>query len=120
METQLERVKAKRKERLESERLAAQFHGGQTTDRPPPEIRQGERKKDKLKKEIEHMWLELETTYNNNELTEMENTLKADKLELLHLYQETQGQAKVRSQQNSVIQEKEGAFSKIAVKKNKF
>ena len=62
------------------------------------EIVAGERKKERLKREIEHMWSELEGTFNLNQITEMENELKAQKDRLLEIYQDTQGQAQVRKQ----------------------
>ena len=62
------------------------------------EIMAGERKKERLKREIEAMWSELEGTFNNNAVTELENDLKAQKVKLLEIFQDTQGQAKVRSQ----------------------
>jgi hypothetical protein len=61
MEVQLSRVKAKRRERIEAELDFAVLAGGKTK-----ELREVERKKDKLKRTIERMWLELENTYNNN------------------------------------------------------
>ena len=36
----------------------------------------------------------------------MENELKAQKVKLLEIYQDTQGQAQVRKQQNQVLNEK--------------
>ena len=32
------------------------------------------------------MWGELENTYNNNQVTKLENDLKAEKKRLLHVY----------------------------------
>lgn len=32
------------------------------------------------------MWLELDTTYDNNKVLRMENDLKADKIKLMQLY----------------------------------
>ena len=81
METQLERVKNKRKERLEAEREAARLEGGKNK-----EIRQGAKKKDQLRREIEQMWIDLESTFNNNAVTKMENDLKAEKLKLMTLF----------------------------------
>ena len=86
METQLERVKNKRKERLEAEREAARLEGGKNK-----EIRQGAKKKDQLRREIEQMWIDLESTFNNNAVTKMENDLKAEKLKLMTLFQDNQG-----------------------------
>ena len=37
------------------------------------------------------MWSELEGTFNNNAVTELENDLKAEKIKLLEIYQDTQG-----------------------------
>ena len=84
------------------------------------EIIAGERKKDRLKKEIEHMWSELEGTFNLNQITEMENELKAQKTRLLEIYQDTQGQAQVRKQQNAAIDEKNKVSSKLQGKANNF
>ena len=72
MEVQLDRVKQKRRERLQLEQEATRHMGGQAR-----EIIAGERKKDRLKKEIDYMWSELEGTFNLNQITEMENELKA-------------------------------------------
>ncbi len=88
MEVQLKRVKDKRKDRIETERQNNRLYGGKAR-----EIRQGERKKDQLKREIEEMWSELENTYSNNAVTKLENDLKAEKGNLLELYNDTQGQA---------------------------
>ena len=81
METQLERVKNKRKERIEAEREAARLEGSKNR-----EIRQGAKKKDQLRREIEQMWIDLESTFNNNAVTKMENDLKAEKLKLMSLF----------------------------------
>lgn len=66
------------------------------------------------------MWVELENTFSNNEVTQMEDTLKAEKLHLLEIYQETQAQSQVRKQQNMALGEKETFSSKIMKKNNKF
>ena len=70
MAVQLDRVKTKRLERLEAEKDASVVYGHKAK-----EIVQGERKKDRLKREIETMWSQLEHTYNNNKVTQMENDL---------------------------------------------
>eukprot|EP00354_Favella_ehrenbergii_P004981 CAMPEP_0170470440 /NCGR_PEP_ID=MMETSP0123-20130129/12899_1 /TAXON_ID=182087 /ORGANISM="Favella ehrenbergii, Strain Fehren 1" /LENGTH=64 /DNA_ID=CAMNT_0010737569 /DNA_START=1281 /DNA_END=1475 /DNA_ORIENTATION=+ len=61
MEVQLERVKVKRWERIEAERIKTCMTGAEGK-----ELRKGERNKLRLKHEIEQMWLELDNTYNNN------------------------------------------------------
>ena len=81
---------------------------------------QGERKKERLKREIELMWSELEGTFNNNQITEMENELKAQKVKLLEIYQDTQGQAQVRKQQNQALNEKTKVSSQLEGKANSF
>jgi len=53
------------------------------------ELMAGERKKERLKREIQDMWKELEGTFNNNTVTEMENELKAQKTRLLEIFQDT-------------------------------
>ena len=70
MAVQLDRVKTKRRERLKAEHEASITYGHKAK-----EIVQGERKKDRLKREIETMWNQLEHTYNNNKVTQMENEL---------------------------------------------
>ena len=102
MEVQLERVKTKRAERIEAERVKTRMTGAEGK-----ELRKGERNKARLKAEIEQMWLELDTTYDNNKVLRMENDLKADKIKLMQLYQETQGQVNVRKQQNKVLNERD-------------
>ena len=91
MEVQLERVKVKRAERIEAERVKTRMGGAEGK-----ELRRGEHKKLRLKQEIEQMWQELDTTFNNNAVMKMENDLKADKIKLMQLYQDTKGQAIVR------------------------
>ena len=86
MEVQLDRVKLKRKERMDQEYEASRIMGGKAK-----EIMAGERKKERLKREIEAMWSELEGTFNNNAVTELENDLKAQKVKLLEIFQDTQG-----------------------------
>ena len=54
------------------------------------------------------MWFELENTFNNNDVTKMENDLEAEKLRLTELYNDTQGQSKVRELQKGAVAEKEG------------
>ena len=49
----------------------------------------------------------------------MENNLKAEKLRLLQLYQDTQGQAQVRKAQNAALDEKEAVDIKLKGKVNK-
>ena len=66
------------------EQEATRHMGGQAK-----EIVKGERKKERLKREIEQMWSELEGTFNNIQITEMENDLKAQKVKLLEIYQDT-------------------------------
>ena len=60
----MERVKAKRRERLEAEREANILMGVNAK-----EFRRGERKKERLKREIDEMWIELEKTFNINAIT---------------------------------------------------
>ena len=84
------------------------------------EIVKGERKKDRLKREIELMWSELEGTFNNIKIVEMENELKAQKVKLLEIYQDTQGQAQVRKQQNQALDEKTKVSSKLEGKASSF
>ena len=60
----MERVKAKRRERLEAEREASLLMGVNAK-----EFRRGERKKERLKREIDEMWIELEKTFNINAIT---------------------------------------------------
>lgn len=62
----------KRRERLALESEEKLARGEKTK-----EIMAGERKKDRLKREIQEMWSELEGTFNNNAVTELENELKA-------------------------------------------
>lgn len=81
MEVQLDRVKAKRAERIEAEIEASRLMGGKSK-----EIREGERKKIKLRREIEDMQLELEKTYNNNAVTKLEDEVKAEKQNLFQLF----------------------------------
>ena len=61
MEVQLNRVKTKRRERIEAELDFANLAGDKSK-----ELRESERKKEKLKRKIEQMWIELENTYNHN------------------------------------------------------
>lgn len=61
MEVQLNRVKTKRRERIEAELDFASLAGDKSK-----ELRESERKKEKLKRKIEQMWIELENTYNHN------------------------------------------------------
>lgn len=79
-------MKTKRRDRLEAEQKANPFNKNRAQERPAPEIRKGENKKNRLKKEIHQMWVELENTFSNNEVTQMEDTLKAEKLHLLEIY----------------------------------
>ena len=76
----------------------------------------GKRKILRLSKEIERMWHELENTYNNNRVTKAENDLEAEKLHLKELYEDTQGQAKVRKHQSAALDENEEFDSKIKSK----
>ena len=92
MEAQLKRVKQKRKERLDAEYKAMHPESaGQLI-----EFKKAKAKKTRLREQIRKMWFELENTFNNNELTKMENDLGADKLRLQELYNDTQGSNKVR------------------------
>ena len=61
MEVQLNRVNTKRRERIEAELDFANLAGDKSK-----ELRESERKKEKLKRKIEQMWIELENTYNHN------------------------------------------------------
>ena len=70
MAVQLDRVKTKRQERLKAEQEASLTYGHKAK-----EIVRGERKKDRLKREIETMYYQLEHTYNNNKVTQLENDL---------------------------------------------
>ena len=63
MEVQLNRVKTKRRERIEAELNFANLAGEKSK-----ELREGERKKEKLKRNIERMWIELENTYNHKKI----------------------------------------------------
>lgn len=65
-------------ERLDTERQTNRLYGGKAR-----EIRQGEKKKENLKRQIEQMWQELENTFQNNSVTKLENDLKAEKGNLL-------------------------------------
>ena len=51
------------------------------------------------------MWHELETAFNHNEVTKMENDLEAEKLNLTELYNDTQGYSKVRVLQKGALDE---------------
>ena len=51
------------------------------------------------------MWHELETAFNHNEVTKMENDLEAEKLNLSELYNDTQGYSKVRVLQKGALDE---------------
>ncbi len=66
------------------------------------------------------MWSELENTYSNNAVTKLENDLKADKGHLLELYNDTQGQAQVRKQQNEALHEKFFVSDKIKGRASNF
>lgn len=79
----MNRVKAKRTERLEAELEASRFAGTKSK-----EIRDGERKKAKIRKEIEYLQLELEKTYDNNTVTQIENEVKNEKNNLFLLFHE--------------------------------
>ena len=59
------------------------------------------------------MRYELENTYNNNDVTKLENNLEAEKIRLAELYIDTQGQNKVRQLQKVALDEKEEAGDKI-------
>ena len=74
MELQLNRVKSKRAERIEAELEATRTHGTKTK-----EIRDGERKKLKLNREIEQLRIDLEKTYHNNAVVQLENEVIAEK-----------------------------------------
>ena len=86
MEVQLERVKQKRQERLAAERAARGLHTLEDK-----EVLKAERKKLRLKQEVDRMWLELEGTYGNNTIVKIEDDLAGQKLHLMELYQETKG-----------------------------
>ena len=81
MEIQLNRVKAKRRERLEEEAESNAITGVNAK-----EFKAGKRKKDRLKQEIDFMWQELESTHGNIQITELENMVKAEKHHLLQIY----------------------------------
>ena len=81
MESQLDRVKTKRQERIDAENEAKRLEGGHNQ-----ELRKGAMKKDRLKKEIDQMWIDLESTFNNNAVTKLENDLKAEKIKLMGLF----------------------------------
>ena len=66
------------------------------------------------------MWSELENTYSNNAVTKLENDLKAEKGNLLELYNDTQGQAQVRKQQNEALNEKFFVSDKIKGRASNF
>ena len=51
------------------------------------------------------MWHELETAFNHNEVTKIENDLEAEKLNLTELYNDTQGYGKVRVLQKGALDE---------------
>ena len=72
MEVQLDRVKEKRKDRMDAEAEAKFLMGDKAK-----ELQAGERKKDRLKREIQLMWSEIEGTFNNNAVVELENDIKA-------------------------------------------
>ena len=57
----MDRVKTKRRERLNAEHEASILMGANAK-----EFRRGERKKERLKREIDEMWIELENTFNIN------------------------------------------------------
>ena len=59
------------------------------------------------------MRYELENSFNNNDVTKLENDLEAEKLRLQNLYQDTQGQNKVRQLQKAALDEQEIAGDKL-------
>ena len=67
------------------------------------QLRLGERNKLKLKQEIERMWLDLESTYGNQSIIKVENSLEEEKLRLMQLFSETKGQANVRKEQSKAL-----------------
>jgi len=92
MEAQLARVKQKRKQRLQAEFKALHPESQAQLN----EFKKAKARKTRLREQIQRMWHELENTFNNNEVTKLENDLEADKLRLQELYTDTQGHNKVR------------------------
>ena len=109
MEAQLLRVKQKRKERLEAEYKALHPE----SDEQLREFKKAKTKRARLLEQIKKLRDELENTYNNNDVTKLENNLEAEKIRLAELYVDTQGQNKVRQLQKAALDEKEEAGDKI-------
>ena len=64
------------------------------------------------------MWHELENAFNNNDVTKLENDLKAEKLHLVNLYNDTQGQTNVRELQKGALDEQEIVSDKLKGKES--
>ena len=103
METQLQRVASKRAKRLEEERKLKEDQKQQFK-----QLKHGVSKIQSLKTEIERLWSDLEFTYNNELVTNLENELQGRKAFLLELYNETLDQKKDKANKTEVIEEKQG------------
>ena len=77
------------------------------------EFKKAKNKRARLLEQIKKMRYELENSFNNNDVTKLENDLEAEKLRLQNLYQDTQGQNKVRQLQKAALDEQEIAGDKL-------
>ena len=71
--------------------------------RIPTGVKGNLRKMNYYKRAIREMYKELEGTFNNNKIVEMENDLVAKKRNLFDLYQDTQASVKIRMEQSKII-----------------
>ena len=84
METQLIKVQMKRSARLDLERKRKYDNKDQFK-----QLKSGINKISQLKTDIDKMWGDLEFTYNNDMVTNLENELEGRKAILLELFNET-------------------------------
>ena len=82
------------------------------------EFKKAKNKRARLLEQIKKMRYELENSFNNNDVTKLENDLEAEKLRLQNLYQDTQGQNKVRQLQKAALDEQEIAGDKLKGKES--
>ena len=67
----------------------------------------------RLKREIEQMYIELESTYNNNGLIELENQLEEAKKSLRAKHDEAKAMFKLRKTQDKHLRKHESKSSEV-------
>ena len=66
------------------------------------------------------MWVELESTHNNQGIVKLENSLTEEKLRLQDLYEYTRGQANIRKEQSKALDKHDQVNEKIKGKASNY